>query len=169
MSDWGPYCPYEEGKYIKQIQKVQEMSSSSSCTDDESDNEWEADDIETDDDQEIRSESVFDIISIGSIIALFSHHQSLELFYLCKVRSYGIATKRLEDVNNHVIEIGHRYIECQYLEKLFEQKKYVTFKLLSSIVYVLPAQVMCPLVNLGPELRLSISEYQWFSDSIGCR
>ena len=28
---------------------------------------------------------------------------------------------------------------------------------------------LCPLVNLGQDLRLSISDYQWLSDSIGSR
>ena len=36
----------------------------------------------------IRSENVFDIISIGSIIALFSNHQSFQLFYLCNILDF---------------------------------------------------------------------------------
>lgn len=162
-------CPHEKGITIQNGYE----NTSSSCTDEESDDEWEADDIETDDDTyelyEIRSENVFNIISAGSIIALFSHHQSLELFYLCKVLDFGIASEMLHDEYNHIIDIGTKYIKCQYLEKCREQKNYITFKLLSSIVYVLPAQVMCPLVNLGQDLRLTISDYQWLSDSIGSR
>ena len=39
----------------------------------------------------LRSDSVFDVIKKDCVIALYSPPNSLELFYLCKVKEFGIA------------------------------------------------------------------------------
>ena len=41
---------------------------------------------------ELRSESILQIIQQGSVIALYSPANSLELFYLCKVIECGVAS-----------------------------------------------------------------------------
>ena len=65
---------------------------------------------------ELRSNSVLKVISVNDVIALFSSSTSLELFYLCKVLSFGIAEQDLKDENNHCIEKGSPYIEVKYFE-----------------------------------------------------
>ena len=40
------------------------------------------------------------------------------------------------------------------------------YKILPQIVYVLPSQVMNPIVNLSDNLELPIYEYQWLLDSL---
>ena len=39
----------------------------------------------------MRSDSVFDVIKKDGVIALYSRANSLELFYLCKVKEFGVA------------------------------------------------------------------------------
>ena len=62
---------------------------------------------------ELRSNSVLEVISVNDVIALFSSSTSLELFYLCKVLSFGIAEQNLKDQNNHCIGKGGLYIEVK--------------------------------------------------------
>ena len=85
----------------------------------DSDVEYEDDDVfgdEIDDmnqKYELRSNSVLEVISVNDVIALFSSSTSLELFYLCKVLSFGIAEQNLKDKNNHCIGKGGLYIEVK--------------------------------------------------------
>ena len=51
------------------------------------------------------------------MIALFSPENAIELFYLCKVIDYGVATDELSDTNNHHIAKGTPYILVNYFEK----------------------------------------------------
>ena len=144
----------------------------------DSDVEYEDDDefgdeIEEDLEQyELRSSSVLVVIQKGSVIALFSPENAIELFYLCKVIDYGVATDELSDTNNHHIGRGTPYILVNYFEKKmskFSKNSSIMYKLLSEEVYVLPTQVMLPSVNasfIGSNLHLTVDEYQWLSDSI---
>ena len=52
---------------------------------------------------EMRSDSVFDVIKKDGVIALYCPPNSLELFYLCKVKEFGIAQENLIDPLNHII------------------------------------------------------------------
>ena len=65
---------------------------------------------------ELRSNNVLEVISVNDVIALFSSSESIELFYLCKVLSFGIVEQDLKDENNHCIEKGGPYIEVKYFK-----------------------------------------------------
>ena len=54
----------------------------------------------------MRSDSVFDVIKKDGVIALYSRPKSLELFYLCKVKEFGVAQENLIDSLNHIIPKG---------------------------------------------------------------
>ena len=108
----------------------------------------------------------------GNIIALFSPTNALELFYLCKVIDFGVATEDLCDENNHRIGEGNAFVLVHYFEKRANsefRKGNIIYKLVPETVYVHPAQVMSPNVNvtfIGSNIHLSCSEYQWLCDSI---
>ena len=70
---------------------------------------------------EVRADCVFDILHRGSFIALLSHSDSFELFYLCKVLEFGTATEDMIDSYNHQITIDTKYILCNYLKKIAEK------------------------------------------------
>ena len=65
---------------------------------------------------------------------------------------------------NHIIQQGEKYIVCKYLENLKEKRGHIYYKSLAKTVYVLPAQVPCPLVMLDENLSMSAADYQWLSD-----
>ena len=152
--------------------KGQEASSE----DDGSENEGEQDDIEdenTEEEYEMHSNTIINVITANTTIAIFSPENAVELFYLCKVLNFGIAEHELKDENDHVIPKGSQFIEAQYYEKKSEQDHlrtgFAVYKLLKNSVYVQPTQVMSPLVNasaIGNVLHLPINEYQWLSDTI---
>ena len=106
------------------------------------------------------------------VIALFSASNSLELFYLCKVVSFGKATEELKDENNHRIGKDNSYIEVNYFEKKPNSeftKGSIIYKSLPTTMYVHPAQVMSPKVNVtfvGSNIHVTRDEYQWLCDSI---
>ena len=58
---------------------------------DESQDFIEGEDIKNEQNElyEMRSDSVFDVIKKDGVIALYSPPNSLELFYLCKVKEFG--------------------------------------------------------------------------------
>ena len=56
---------------------------------------------------ELRNDSVLEVLSKGDVIALSPASNPLELFYLCKVISFGIASEKLRDENNHYIGKGN--------------------------------------------------------------
>ena len=112
-----------------------------------------------------------DVLQNNSTIALFSPANfSFELFYLCKVCYFGYATDGLVDEYNHVVNVGAPYIKVKYYEKKAEKKGVVLYKLLKQFAYVLPSQVMVPVVSsashVGNDMYLPIEEYQWLCDSI---
>ena len=99
--------------------------------------------------------------------ALYSASNSLELFYLCKVLDPGIADENMVDDYNHLILKGSKYIKCQYYHKQKESRSSgIHYKLFPKIVYVLPTQVLSPLVNLDENNILKMDEYQWLCNSI---
>ena len=112
-------------------------------------------------------ETIAYAINRGNVIGLLTPKNSFKPFFLCLVKDFGTATGPLGD-NNHFVSAGEKYIECQYLDK--EPKKKTTgmvhYKLLPEIVYVNPALVFAPCVNMNSDLSMSIEEYMWLSDSI---
>ena len=124
------------------------------------------DDIDEMKQYELRANSVIEIVQPGNVIALYSPPTAFEMFYLCKVLDTGIASEKMVDESNHNIDIGTQFIMCQYFEKVKEKRSYLSYKILPQIVYVLPSQVMNPMVNLNDNLELPIDEYQWLLDSL---
>ena len=123
---------------------------------------------------ELRSESVVQAVKPGNVAALFSPPNSLELFYLCKVIESGVAIEDLCDIYNHYVSKGTPYLLVNYFEKKsnseFSKNGHVIYRLIKKSVYVLPAQVMSPNVNvtyIGTDVYLLMNEYQWLSDMIG--
>ena len=78
----------------------------------------------------------------------------------------GIADENMVDDYNHLTPKGSKYIKCQYYEKQKESQSGIDYKLFLKIVYVLPTQVLSPLVNLGENNVLKMDEYQSLRDSI---
>ena len=75
----------------------------------------------------MRLDSVSDVIKRDSVIALYSPPNPFELFYLCKVKEFGIAQENLIDSLNHIIPKGSNFTKCQYFEgyKKSEDRSYV--------------------------------------------
>ena len=122
---------------------------------------------------ELRSESVLEALTKESVIALFSPSNSLELFYLCHVLDFGVATEDLKDENNHRIGKDCPYILVNYYEMKanseFSKQGHMVYRSTSTPVYVYPPQVMSPSVNvtfIGSNVHLACDEYQWLCDSI---
>ena len=59
-----------------------------------------------------------------------------------------------------------KYVVCKYLEKLKEKPERIYYRSLTKTAYVLPAQVLCPLVMLDENLSMSAADHWWLSDSI---
>ena len=110
---------------------------------------------------------MFAIIEKGSTIALYSPSTSIELFFLCTVTAFGIASEELKDKNKHIIKEGERFIKGRYLEKTREKKGFIYYKLLKDEVFILPTHVLSPLVPINDDLSLPVTEYLWLADSIG--
>ena len=161
-------CATEKGKILTNDGDIpshdEELSDYDSDADSETENEDDSDD-ETDL-YELRAESVNSIITKNSTIALYSSTNSLELFYLCKVLDFGEAKETLTDKYNHIVEKGSKFVKCQYYQKQKESRKGVQYKLLPGNVFVLPTQVLSPLVHLNSSGILSMEEYQWLCDRI---
>ena len=91
-------CPFKSGSKIS----FGDVDSEAEYSDEEDEAEYECDDLETEK-NELQSESVFDVIEIGSFVTLFSSTTSFELLYLCKVIDFGIAEENMQDSYNHLI------------------------------------------------------------------
>ena len=87
-------------------------------------------------------------------------------YFICHAFSVEIASEMVIDQYNHIIQQGEKYIVCKCLEKLKEKHVRIYYKSLPETVYVLPPQVLCPLVMLDEILSMSAADYQWLSDSI---
>ena len=70
------------------------------------------------------------------------------------------------DTCNDHLNIGDKFIKCNYLEKVEEKRSFMLYKILPPKVYVLPSQVMNLIVNLSGNLELPIYEYQWLLESL---
>ena len=114
----------------------------------------------------LRGDSVLDAITKGSVVALLT--DSYEPFYLCKVLDFGIAGKDLGNPESHNFVIkGEKYIECRYLDIDTRRKRTkgkIHYKLLDEIIYVHPATVFVPYVNIDSDLSITAEEYQWLCD-----
>ena len=159
-----------EGQFIKcTVEAGRVVQQSEEGSEDESDEaEYENEDIITEELAEsvVRGDSVLNAIAKGNIIALLT--DTHEPFYLCKVLDFGVATKELGDQErNNFATVGEQFIACQYLDVDKKRKKtrgMVHYKLLDAVVYIYPATVFVPCVNIGSDLSLSAEEFQWLCD-----
>ena len=78
---------------------------------------------------EMKSCNVLDVIQEGSVIALFSHPNANEPFYLCKIVRFGIAENHLTDHLGHHIPKGAKFITCKYFENCSECRGFVQYRL----------------------------------------
>ena len=140
-------CIEGKGSFLPSRQNEVESDSETESDVSDDENVDEAfDELET---FEIKSNNIIEIIQPGSVIALYSPPEAFELFYLCKVVKVGVATEPIADKFNHFIESGSKYVKCQYFEKIKEKRSKICYKILPDITYVLPYQVMNPMVNLN--------------------
>ena len=158
-------CSFEKGHTV--------VTSESHLSDDESDSdvEYEDDEFVPADDEnelyELRSENVQLVVKRGSIVALFSPLNALELFYLCRVIKSSVADEDLCDRFEHVVEKGQAYLSVQYYEKKpnsdISKNRHIIYKLSnkSDLMYVLLAQAMSPQVNViftGNDLHVPLND-----------
>ena len=118
------------------------------------------------DEDQLQPEIIFDLITPGSVVALYSPPNAGELFYLCKVNAVDVAETDLHDKFNHIILKGSRFMKCNYLEKTDDRKGYVHYKVVKGVVFILPEEVFCPTVCLLDDLTLSTADYQFLCDMI---
>ena len=158
-------CSNEKGVIIYPRRSNQDESSSSSSDIEDSDRDDKVEEIDVEQ-YKMRSASISEIVETQNIVALFAPVESFEMIYLCKVISIEVGENEIIDDYHHTIQKGSVYLKCHYLEKFSEKRSKVGYKLLSKNVFVLPSQVMNPLVEMNDKLELSITEYQWLIDSI---
>ena len=181
-------CNEEQGKFVfsedgdseSESDREEESDSdreeeSDSDREEESDSDREeesdSDDEEEMEENEILPEVMFDEISIGSCIALYSDTNSWEPFILCKVLDIKVAAKDYIDSNGHMIYEGKKFITAFYYKKNEKQKMSgksgkVKFDLWDdNEVYVLPESIFYPCVNMSDNC-LTISEYLFLCDCV---
>ena len=158
-------CLIEKGKTVQVVDEASDNNDKNDSCESEFENDVSDDESETES-YELRAESVNSVLNKNTTIALYFPSNSLELFYLCKVFDFGIADKNMVDDHNHLISKGSKYIKCQYYWKQKKSPSVIHYKLFPKIVYVLPTQVLPPLVNLDENYILKMDEYQWLCDSI---
>ena len=110
-----------------------------------------------------RGDSVLGAMAVVNVIALLTPGAEW-----CKVLDFGIAIKKLgnRQENNFVFE-GEQFIACHYFDVDKKKKKVrgkVNYKLLDGVVYINPATVFVPFVNMGCDMSLSTKEFQWLCD-----
>ena len=125
------------------------------ASDDDSSSEDFENDFDVDEESdtemyELRAETVNDVLTEDTCIALYSSSNALELFFLCKVLDFGVANEDLFDSYNHVITKVCKYLRCQYYQKTKESNGKVHYKLLPKNVLAVPTEVLSPFVNLNP-------------------
>ena len=108
---------------------------------------------------------IIGVIQKSNVTALYSSPNSLELFFLCKVISFGVAPEWMVDKYN-IIEKGSNYLKSQYFQKEKESEGKVQYKVLPYESFSLAIQIMNPLVKLNDDCTLSSEEYQWLNDSM---
>ena len=155
-------CIDEKATFIfaKHFDNEPSDSESSDSDDDYDDDDDDDDGSENDEEEteqyELRANSVFEVVKQENIIALYSPPSAFESFYLCKVLETAVANEEIVDTCNHHLNIRGKFIKCNYLEKVKGKRLFMLYKILSQIVYVLPSQVMNPIVNLSDNLELPI-------------
>ena len=155
----------EKEKIVQVVDEASDSNDNDGSSESEFENDASDDESETEA-YELRAEIVNSVLNKNTVIALYSASNSLELFYFCKVLDFLIAEKNMVDDYSHLIPKGSKYIKYQYYQKQKEFYSGIHYILFPKIVYVLPTQVLSPLVNLDENSILKIDEYQWLCNSI---
>ena len=155
-------CDKEPGGLVNRADDADSSSGSEELEEDdgaEIDDETEA--------IELRGDTVLGAITVGNVIGLLTPPNCHEAFYLCLVNDFGVAKTPLGTGINFVAP-GEKFIQCQYLDKNNKKKTAgkVHYKLLEGTVYVNPASVFIPCVNIDSEYTMTIDEYLWLCDSV---
>ena len=88
------------------------------------------------DDEIIKNDVLFDIITPGTFVDLRTPSERLEMFYIVKVTSKNIADGTMTDNYGHCVLHRERFIEGVYLQKDMETKKHVKYNILSKPVFI---------------------------------
>ena len=74
--------------------------------------------------------------------------------------------KILTNGYKHCILAGENYMECQYLEKTRETKKFIQYKKLATKVYITPDMVMSPDVRITSDYKVLLNDFIALADKI---
>ena len=83
---------------------------------DEGDDEDDDNNDDNDEDGGDAVTSIFEVVTVGSIISLYTPSNIFEPFYLCKVLELCTAKGVTTDNEGHSAEKGEKYLKCYYLQ-----------------------------------------------------
>ena len=151
-------CQIEKGKIYKRNNDADDSSDEYEDDEGNSDDEYE--------DNEIPKSSILDDVEKGTYIAIYSHSNASELFYICKALDKAtVSTSCVYDDWKYPVNEGLKYVPCHYLEKQLPTKKRTSmqYKLLDKKT-VLAEQIFYPCVPINDDLSLPIGDYQLLGD-----
>lgn len=129
--------------------------------DDHDENQADENDYEINDLRLTKSQIMYEMIEKDMYIGLCSVSSSLELFYVAKVITKGVATEYMEDNNGHSILPGEHFLSVVYLEKVKEMKGKIKYKLTSGgNTYVHLGEVFATSIYMSDDLSIDMNEYQ---------
>ena len=108
---------------------------------------------------------IFELVQPGQVIAHRTPPEEKQSFYLVVVNEVITAASNVYDAYQHFVTVGDRYLSCCYLEIERETKTYIQYKKQTTMVLVLPGEVLTPFVNISDDFKLSLDEKQWLCDS----
>ena len=73
-------------------------------------------------------------VCLDVVIGNYSHENCLEPFYICQPVKSKKAEKSLVDTKGHSVQMGDKYLECIYLERIEGDRRKVYLKLLKDVV-----------------------------------
>ena len=169
-------CTIEPGKVFCGTDIIeQEEQELDSASEDENGHGEESDILDDHEQYELPRETYFDLINIGSYVAIYSDRKANELFYLGKVIDKGEAVtnnekeKYIQDDWGHPVEVGEKYVTIHYLEKEESNSRrgnvFYT-ELTKKKAYVLPGEIFYPCVPMNSDSTLDIGDYQFLSDCL---
>ena len=113
-------------------------------------------------DQVIDTDLMYEIIETNSFIGLRSPKTSLELLFVVKVISKGIADTYIEDDRGHGIVMGEHYVSGYYLDKVDESNRSIKFSLpkrnVLSFIHI--GEIFATNIELSKQLLMDINEYR---------
>ena len=133
---------------------------------DSDDSDFVCDD-DVDDNLDNVKSPIFDAVSVGSIIALYTPTNVDDAYYLRGVNDKCVTKESMSDKNGHTAYNGERIFKCNYLQRKGKSKLSKTgfqFELVDDEVIVNPLQVLSPHVDISDSLFLTMSEHLFLCD-----